>query len=321
MKIPRAKPRRRHIILATTVSMRRIQVLLLAFLAPGGILSFPVGIRSFHLHQSSGAIARSKAARQIHLSRHLDDDALPDREKPQNIIINPIYASLAAAETIYWYYLAPGIDPASRWFAPSDGELISQLLNPAIIFNEPGFAFSSLLLNSFLILPMVWALLLLQEEGDDQVISPLPFCLAGFFVGGGSLIPYMIVRRRSTTVDLDQNRYGGLLRLFEPDSVGPKLISMLLVLVWISFAYEVSGSSLQFEWEAFVDRLHHSQFTSLALFDFTMLSCTIVEPMTDDARRRKYFGDQGDVKKLWGFLLPLFGPVAWILKRPALNVT
>ena len=287
--------------------MRQTPLLLLTFLASRGIHAFPVAnYRSSP--QSIGAKARAQ-----YLS-------LDDNEQPQkyNIDINPIYASLATAETIYWYYLAPGIDPDSRLFAPSDGELISQLLDPTIIFNEPGFALSSLLLNSFLILPMVWALLLLQEDGHNQVISPFPFCLAGFFAGGGALIPYMIIRKSPEKVDLDQNRYGGLLRSFEPDSLGPKLLCALLALILISFVYEVSNSSLQIEWNAFVTRLEHSQFTSLALFDFTMLSCTIVDPMTDDAERRGFIADQDDSKRLWSFLMPLFGPVAWVLKRPAL---
>ena len=91
-------------------------------------------------------------------------------------------------------------------------------------------SFSSLLLNSFLILPMVWALLLLQEDDNNnnnnsisatsmnnghqnqnQNSTPKPqiaaiaavatssikffACAAGFFVGGGALIPYMVLRR------------------------------------------------------------------------------------------------------------------------------
>ena len=292
--------------------MRRAQLLLLAFVAPDGIYSYLVVNKSRQSPRSIGNIALRKAPLD---SLPLDDN---DPEPPQNNIeINPIYASLATAETIYWYYLAPGIDPDSRWFAPSDGELISQLLDPAIIFNQPGFAFSSLLLNSFLILPMVWALLLLQED-EKQVIPPLPFCLAGFVVGGGALIPYMIFRKSPEKVALYQNRYGGILRLFEPDSIGPKLLSILLTLVWISFAYGLNNNSLQVEWGAFVDRLQHSQFISLALVDFTKLSCAIVDPMADDAERRGFIADQEESKILWPFLLPLFGPVAWILKRPAL---
>ena len=301
--------------------MRALQ---LFFLAPIGICAYPFGIGSVHFHRSIVTKTRRKSALRINLRRLDDDVLLPDdnndnNDGPPHININPTYLSLATAETIYWYYLAPGIDPASRWFAPSDGELISQLLDPSIIFNQPGYAFSSLLLNSFLILPMVWALMLLQEEGDDQVISPLPFCLAGFFVGGGALIPYMIVRQSSPKVDLDQNRYGGFLKLFEPDSLGPKLLCLLLALVTASFVYEVCNSSLQGEWEAFVDRLHHSQFISLALLDFTLLSCTIADPMTDDAKRRIYIRNQDDGKNLRPFLMPLLGPVAWILKRPALK--
>ena len=293
--------------------------LLVVFLTPIGIHSYPISTEPTRFHRSIVTETRRGAALRINRGQ-VDDLLLPDGdEPPSKININPTYLSLATLETIYWYYLAPGIDPASRWFAPTDGELISKLLDPSIIFNQPGYAFSSLLLNCFLILPMVWAVLLLQEDEDNQVISPLPFCLAGFFVGGGALIPYMIFRQTSSKVDLEQNRYGGFLKLFEPDSLGPKLLCFLLFLVGSTFVYEVSNNSLQGEWEAFVDRLHHSQFISLALLDFTLLSCTVAEPIADDAKRRGYTytsnQDDGDLRM---FLLPLVGPVAWILKRPPL---
>jgi hypothetical protein len=91
-----------------------------------------------------------------------------------------------------------------------------------------------------------------------------------------------------------------------------------LFLVGGTFLYEVSNNnSLQGEWEAFVDRLHHSQFISLALLDFTLLSCTVADPIADDAKRRGYTSNQDD-GDLRMFLLPLVGPVAWILKRPPL---
>ena len=52
------------------------------------------------------------------------------------------YGSLAFLETIFWYFLAPGIDPQSRWFNPVDGKLISNLLeesikNPELITHQP----------------------------------------------------------------------------------------------------------------------------------------------------------------------------------------
>lgn len=235
-----------------------------------------------------------------------------------NISINPMYLGLATAETIFWYYLAPGIDPNSRWFAPADGVLLSQLLDPTVVLSQPGYAFSSLLLNCFLLLPMVWTILLLQEE-EDQVITPLPFCLAGFFVGGGALIPYMIIRRVPDDVDSDRSKFSAFLQLFEPSAIGPKLLGLLTTIVLTTFALEIYNSNLEIEWNAFVDRLFQSQFVSLALFDFTMLSCTIVDPMTDDAKRRGYLYPDSRTSLLAPFLVPLIGPVAWILKRPGLD--
>lgn len=231
--------------------------------------------------------------------------------------INPVYTGLATAETIFWYWLAPGIDPDSRWFAPIDGVLISKLLDPSIVLLRPGYAFPSLLLNCYLLLPMVWAILLLQEK-EDQIISPLPFCIAGFAFGGGALIPYMIVRK--SPMDVDRAKFSTLLNFFEPPSVGPKLLGSLTAVVLVAFFAELYQSTLEIEWHAFVDLLFHSQFISLALFDFTMLSCAIVDPMMDDAKRRGYLdNDTSGILQILPFLVPLVGPVAWIMMRPKLE--
>lgn len=236
-----------------------------------------------------------------------------------NISIQPIYLLLATAETIFWYYLAPGIDPNSRWFnVEADGRLISQLLDPTVVLtNTPGYAYSSLLLNSFLIVPAVWALLILQEADCQKPkwISPTPFCLAGFFVGGGALIPYMIFRKPAEEVDPSQ--FSPILKFFEADNnIGPNLLAGLTTIVLGTFLSHVGlGNHNAQEWAAFISRLQSSQFTSLAFFDFIMLSCAIVDPMSDDARRRQYDGP------IWPFCaFPLVGPVAWIVSRPKYNI-
>jgi hypothetical protein len=229
--------------------------------------------------------------------------------------INPLYTGLATAETVFWYWLAPGIDPDSRWFAPADGALISKLLDPSIVLSEPGYALSSLLLNSFLIVPAVWALLLLQEE-EEQFVSPVPFCLAGFVVGGGSLMPYMIVRKPQDTVDPE--RFPPLLQLFEQSNlIFATLLALLTSTLFDALVIEFSHSTWTVEWTAFLDRLQTSQFTSLALFDFVLLSCTIIDPMKDDAKRRGYLDDNAPaLPKLAPFLIPIVGHVAWIVLRP-----
>lgn len=110
--------------------MRNLLVLVV-FLTPIGIHSYPIGTEQTRFHRSIVTQTRRSAALRINLRRHAL--LLPDGdEPPSKININPIYLSLATLETIYWYYLAPGIDPASRWFAPPDGELISKLLDPTI---------------------------------------------------------------------------------------------------------------------------------------------------------------------------------------------
>lgn len=261
--------------------------------------------------------------------------------------IQPIYLILATAETIYWYWLAPGIDPASRWLAPADVALITEkLLDPSVVLSPPvgsGLGFSSLLLNSFLVLPAVWALLLLQEDGGctpgrAQLVPPLPFCAAGFLVGGGALIPYMIVRRaRGSPGDVEACLLPPGLRLFERRGgdeagagagapVGPPALATLLAVVLGAFAWPLlsGASSWDAEWAGFVTRAGSSQFTSLALFDLAMISTAVVDPMADDARRRGWLEEDASAAvaaaRLAPYLFPLVGPVAWICRRPKYRI-
>uniref|UniRef100_A0A7S4T599 Uncharacterized protein n=2 Tax=Ditylum brightwellii TaxID=49249 RepID=A0A7S4T599_9STRA len=235
--------------------------------------------------------------------------------------INLVYLGLATLETVFWWYLAPGINPDSRWFAPDDGVLISNLLNPSIVLDPPfgsGLGFSSLLLNTFLIVPAVWSLLLLQEE-EHQILPPLPFCLAGFVVGGGALIPYMILRKSKRTVD--NTRFSPVLKFFEEGDGSTLLIGLTIIVLTAFLVPFIFGSSeLDLELTAFQERINSSQFTSLALFDFTMLCICILDPMMDDAKRRNYLHQDATLAqaahKLLPFLVPLVGPVAWIYFRP-----
>lgn len=298
------------------------------------------------------------------------------------------YASLAFAGAIFWYCLAPGIDPQSRWFNPLDGKLIASLLNPSTVFSAPagsGLGFSSLLLYTFLTFPMVWSLLLLQEQEADNCATtsndkvPLSLtnniitaistfvCASSFLDGGGILIPYMIFRRPMPfRQSLDSGLFPSALRFFEEQSKVQKFASnvipfiefngrlclpALLSLLLISFLFPFANEQCYWivEWNAFLNRARSSQFTALALYDFTTISIALLDPMMDDAIRRGY--DIGwknvDGKRVSGpesgeknsrdanrdrwrsekrldalrVLVPyvailLIGPVAWICLRP-----
>ena len=186
--------------------------------------------------------------------RYCYDDWLFDDRK-QRVAF---YGSLAFLETIFWYCLAPGIDPQSRWFNPLDGQLIASLLDPSTVISPPpgsGLGFSSLLLNTFLILPMVWSLLLLQEQEENNDSNDSHFidgrvpnkifpssittairtcvCASGFLVGGGILIPYMIFcRPMPFRRSIDPEKFPAPLRLFEgqhqhPTSVSNPIVPMI----------------------------------------------------------------------------------------------
>jgi len=294
------------------------------------------------------------------------DDWLLDGRK-QRVAV---YTILAVLETIFWYWLAPGIDPQSRWFNPLDGELIVSLLNPETVFSPPvgsGLGFSSLLLNTFLVLPMVWSLLLLQEENDETLSTGksnianritatirICVCACGFFVGGGILIPYMIFRRPAPLCQsIDQNNFPAPLKLFEDQTQNTSSISIPLIeplgrtlflafvsVILVSFLlpFATHHSSWLVEWNAFLDRAQSSQFTALALYDFTMISIMVLDPMMDDALRRGYIpgweNEEGISLDQWRseqrlnavvallpyVIIPILGPVAWICRRPRYKV-
>mmetsp|Transcript_1480 Transcript_1480/g.3088 ORF Transcript_1480/g.3088 Transcript_1480/m.3088 type:complete len:385 (-) Transcript_1480:100-1254(-) len=275
-----------------------------------------------------------------------------------------LYTSLAILETIFWYWLAPGIDTQSRWFNPMDGELIATILNPATVFSPPegsGLGFSSLLLNTFLILPMVWSLLLLQEQNDNSgrlsnsITAAIRSCACtcGFLVGGGILIPYMIFRRPAPLYpSVDPDTFPAPLKLFEEQnqnsakpiplmqSIGQSLLLGLVSVILFSFLlpFATHHSSWVVEWNAFVDRAKSSQFTALALYDFTMISVAVLDPMMDDALRRGHVSgwenyEEGALDRwrsekrmnavialLPYVVVPLLGPIAWVCRRPRYTI-
>jgi len=298
-------------------------------------------------------VASTNAGRQ---PRHTSDDNRDDWLFDSRTQRAAFYGILAVLETIFWYCVAPGIDSQSPWFNPLDGKLIASLLNPSTVFSPPvgsGLGFSSLLLNTFLILPMVWSLLLLQERDGDCcettndgstsggynnhtfpqsvrksiTTSFRTFaCTGGFLVGGGILIPYMMFRRpMAFRRSIDPEKFPVPLGLFEeqqpqpqhqqqqppksatnsvstnptifparpplpPPPNGQIILLTLTSVVLISFLLPFINHHCDWitEWNAFSDRAHTSQFTALALYDFTMISIAVLDPIMDDALRRGY---------------------------------
>jgi len=236
-----------------------------------------------------------------------------------------------------------------------------------------------------LILPMVWSLLLLQEQEPDNCAStsndkvPMSLgnnittairtsvCASSFLVGGGILIPYMIFRRPMPfRQSLDPGKFPSALGFFEEQSQVQKFASgaipfvefngrlcllALLSVVLVSFLFPFANEQCYWsvEWNAFLNRARSSQFTALALYDFTMISIALLDPMMDDAIRRGYVigWESVDGKRVSGpesgeknsrdanrdrwrrekrldalrmlapyVAIPLIGPVAWICLRP-----
>ena len=102
---------------------------------------------------------------------------------------------------------------------------------------------------------------------------------------------------------------------------GQTLLIGLTLIIIASFAEPFLTGSVEFgsEFSSFKERIGSYQFTSLALFDFTMISAAIIDPMIDDAKRRNFLCQDITlgmaVRQMLPFLFPLLGPVAWIYAR------
>ena len=134
----------------------------------------------------------------------------------------------------------------------------------------------------------------------------------------------MIARRpRRRAGDVDPSKFPIWLTSFEGGRrAGPAALIALTALILTSFAspFLFGSSDWGIELNAFLVRMDGSQFTSLASFDFVMISSAVLDPMADDARRRGFLEEEATAAEAAGrlapYLFPLIGPVAWIVFRP-----
>ena len=120
-------PRRRSPRGRTPMNWRQQRLLLklccsLCPLAAAAFTSHPLPPFTTHLdrsarHTPTGLPSRPLSRQRSRLGSFVASQG-SSSDDGEPFSIQPIYLLLATAETIFWYWLAPGIDPASRWLAP-----------------------------------------------------------------------------------------------------------------------------------------------------------------------------------------------------------
>jgi hypothetical protein len=231
-----------------------------------------------------------------------------------------VFGTAFLGENVFSYGFAPGAD--GTLFPQADLDLISNmLLNPVVMAMPPAGSglgiFSFVLFNSFLWLPLCWALLLYPEGQTNQKISPLPFVLASTAFGGIGMYPYLAIRRPCVEA-VAPNKF---LRLFEgPIGLGALALVILYLLKLFLDPLLVGLSDWSGEWQGFLHLLGSSQFASTTALDSVVFSILMLDPIMADAQRRGVL--EGDAsladatKKLAPFLFPIFGILFWIFVRP-----
>lgn len=204
-----------------------------------------------------------------------------------------------------WFWLVwAGFVGYAVLLAPPDRpdtlDLIVQLstgqvadLNPAIVA----------LFNLMGIWPMVYGAIMLTD-GRGQSVRAWPFWAGSMALGAFALLPYLALRRSNPQFVGPKSR---LLRFWE---------SRWLAIGLAAGAIGLVGWGLsQGDWADFGQQWQTSRFIHVMSLDFGMLSLLFGALVGDDLARRGW----GD-RRWWRaiVLVPLAGPLAYLLARPPL---
>jgi hypothetical protein len=154
----------------------------------------------------------------------------------------------------------------------------------------------------------VWPLIysgLLFIDGRGQTVRAWPFAIASFAVGAFAILPYLALRKPNPTFTGEKT---GSLKLWDSRWLG--VVAALLAVVLVGYG-AIAG-----DWSNFVQQWQTSRFIHVMSLDFCTLCLLFPALLGDDMARR---GLQ-DSRVFWGVaLIPLFGPLAYLIFRPSLQ--
>lgn len=220
-----------------------------------------------------------------------------------------VYLTLWIALAVYAFGLAPG---GSSEAAARDTELIKQLiLTP---YNGHSNAIFVAIFNFLGIVPAVFAGLFLPGAKKQKLPTALfsvSMLALGYFAAG----PYLAFRNINT--DVTETTRGKGSGLFE--SRIPWIASLVFASYLTYFAIsQMSLHGVVEVWTEFLQLCSTSRLALISTIDLTILSLAVQEPIYEDMARRYKNGTQPPFPS-WGYaLLPVIGPVLYMLSRPAL---
>jgi hypothetical protein len=194
----------------------------------------------------------------------------------------------------YAFFLAPPDRPdtADLILKLSTGQFTG--VNPLVVnlFNIMG------------VLPLMYACVL-YTDGRGQKLPAWAFVGGSFALGAFALMPYLILREPN------------------PSFVGPKnWIIKFWDSRWTALGIAAAAVTLltlgvsQGDWADFGAQWQTSRFIHVMSLDFCLLSCLFPTLLGDDMARRGW----SSPKIFWAVsLVPLFGPLVYLVLRPRLN--
>lgn len=161
------------------------------------------------------------------------------------------------------------------------------------------------LFNIMGVWPLIYSCLIFMD-GRGQLIPAWPFAIASFAVGAFALLPYLALRKPNPGFAGTKT---GWLKLLDSRWNGLAIALLAIALV----AYGVLAG----DWSDFVQQWQTSRFIHVMSLDFCMLCLVFPALLGDDMARRGW----KDQRVFWAVaLLPLVGPLVYLVSRPPLQV-
>lgn len=230
-------------------------------------------------------------------------------ERPARIAMAAAYIGFSAYVALF----SPGsfdISPDSL-----DNQLIRSAIDDPTSLNPIFFA----VFNALGVIPAINAALLLPGSKDQKPLPAVPFVVSSFALGFGGIGPYLTLREPRPE-PMTRSELGFFSKyVCESRLYGGGLLAASLVLVYglVTIADPAAAAS------GFGDLFGTSKLVHVSTVDFAILSALIFEPIREDMARRGWWdvadGAENNLARLLGFsLLPVLGPAAYLLVRPAL---
>jgi hypothetical protein len=159
------------------------------------------------------------------------------------------------------------------------------------------------LFNIMGILPLMYCCLL-YCDGRGQKLPAWLFSAGSFALGAFALLPYLILRKDNPTFVGKKN---WVIKLWDSKITASLIAVAALSLLFLGLT--------RGDWADFAVQWRSSRFIHVMSLDFCMLSCLFPTLIKDDMLRRGWEDDRILVAVS---LVPLFGPLVYLLVRPSL---